>query len=68
MVKCMGIVWNLRRLMAERDMFQTADLIPALAEHGVHLSREQVYRLASLALLDIILITTAAILTRATDA
>ncbi|MEC3992110.1 Cro/Cl family transcriptional regulator [Streptomyces sp. CB00316] len=47
MVKRMGIVWNLRRLMAERDMFQTTDLIPALAEHGVHLSREQVYRLVA---------------------
>ncbi|MET9694484.1 helix-turn-helix transcriptional regulator [Streptomyces sp. NPDC006514] len=42
-----GIVWNLRLLMAERDMYQTTDLVPLLAEHGVHLSREQVYRLVT---------------------
>jgi DNA-binding Xre family transcriptional regulator len=40
-----GYHWHLRRLMAERGMFATTDLIPLLAERGVALSREQVYRL-----------------------
>jgi DNA-binding Xre family transcriptional regulator len=43
----MGFEWHLRRLMAERGMFQTSDLVPLLAERGVHLSREQVYRLVT---------------------
>ncbi|WP_439678455.1 helix-turn-helix domain-containing protein [Embleya sp. MST-111070] len=47
MIKKMGIGWNLRKLMAERDMFQTTDLGPLLAERGVHLSREQVFRLVT---------------------
>jgi DNA-binding Xre family transcriptional regulator len=47
MIKKMGIRWNLRKLMATRDMFQTTDLVPLLAERGVHLSREQVFRLVT---------------------
>lgn len=47
MIKKMGIAWNLRKLMATRDMFQTTDLVPLLAERGVHLSREQVFRLVT---------------------
>ncbi|MBO8190062.1 helix-turn-helix domain-containing protein [Streptomyces spirodelae] len=47
MTKRMGFRWNLRRLMAERDMYQTSDLLPLLAEYGVHLSREQVFRLVT---------------------
>jgi DNA-binding Xre family transcriptional regulator len=47
MTKKMGIQWKLRRLMAAHDMFQTSDLVPLLAERGVHLSREQVYRLVT---------------------
>jgi len=47
MIKKMGITWNLRKLMATRDMFQTTDLVGPLAEHGVHLSREQVFRLVT---------------------
>lgn len=39
--------WHLRRLMAERSMFATTELVPLLAERGVVLSREQVYRLAA---------------------
>lgn len=42
-----GYHWHLRRLMAERDMFATTDLGPLLAERGVVLSREQVYRLVT---------------------
>jgi DNA-binding Xre family transcriptional regulator len=33
--------------MAEKGMFQTSELVPLLAERGVHLSREQVYRLVT---------------------
>lgn len=40
-----GYHWHLRRLMAERGMFATTDLIPLLTERGVPLSREQVYRM-----------------------
>jgi DNA-binding Xre family transcriptional regulator len=39
--------WHLRRLMADRDMYATTDLRPLLAERGVTLSREQVYRLVT---------------------
>ena len=47
MIRKMGFRWNLRRLMAEQGMFATSDLVPLLAERGVHLSREQVYRLVT---------------------
>lgn len=43
----MGYRWNLRRLMADHDMYATADLVPLLAERGVILSREQVFRLVT---------------------
>lgn len=39
--------WHLRMRMAERGMFATSDLVPLLAERGVVLSREQVYRLVA---------------------
>jgi DNA-binding Xre family transcriptional regulator len=42
-----GYRWHLRRLMADRGMFATSALVPLLAERGVHLSREQVYRLVA---------------------
>ena len=42
-----GYHWHLRRVMAEQGMFQTSDLVPRLAERGVKLSREQVYRLVT---------------------
>lgn len=47
MIKKMGFRWTLRARMAEREMFQTSDLISPLAERGVHLSREQIYRLVT---------------------
>ncbi|OLT16919.1 Cro/Cl family transcriptional regulator [Actinomadura sp. CNU-125] len=47
MIKKMGIRWNLRKLMAAQEMFQTTDLGPLLAERGIHLSREQVFRLVT---------------------
>lgn len=43
----MGYQWHLRRLMADNDMYSTSDLVPLLAERGVVLSREQVYRLVT---------------------
>lgn len=43
----MGCRWNLRSLMADQGMFATSDLVPLLAERGVRLSREQVYRLVT---------------------
>jgi DNA-binding Xre family transcriptional regulator len=43
----MGYHWNLRKLMAHNDLFQTTELVAPLAERGVHLSREQVYRLVT---------------------
>jgi DNA-binding Xre family transcriptional regulator len=46
-IKKMGYRWNLRKLMAEREMFQTTDLVPLLAERGVNLSCEQVFRLVT---------------------
>ena len=39
--------WNLRQVMASRDMFQTTDLSPLLAERGIDLSSSQVYRLVT---------------------
>lgn len=43
----MGFQWHLRALMAARGMFQTTELVPLLAERGVVLSREQVFRLVT---------------------
>jgi DNA-binding Xre family transcriptional regulator len=42
-----GYYWHLRKLMAERGLFATTALVPLLAERGVRLSREQVYRLVT---------------------
>jgi DNA-binding Xre family transcriptional regulator len=39
--------WHLRQLMASRGLFQTTELVPLLAERGVQLSREQVFRLVT---------------------
>jgi DNA-binding Xre family transcriptional regulator len=47
MTRKMGYRWHLRQLMAAREMFQTSDLVPLLAERGVMLSREQVFRLVT---------------------
>lgn len=47
MNKKMSYAWHLRTLMAERGYFATTDLVPLLADRGVHLSREQIYRLVT---------------------
>jgi len=43
--RTVGYRWHLRQVMAARGMFATTELGPLLAERGVELSREQVYRL-----------------------
>ena len=45
MTRTVGYCWHLRAVMAARGMFATTELGPLLAERGVILSREQVYRL-----------------------
>ena len=47
MTRKIGYRWHLRRLMADKDMYATTQLRPLLAERGVALSREQVYRLVT---------------------
>jgi DNA-binding Xre family transcriptional regulator len=47
MTRTIGYRWHLRRLMADQDMYATTQLRPLLAERGVALSREQVYRLVT---------------------
>ncbi|MGW7261782.1 helix-turn-helix domain-containing protein [Streptomyces sp. NPDC054834] len=37
--------WHLRKVMADRGLFSTTDLIPLLDERGITLSSSQVYRL-----------------------
>jgi DNA-binding Xre family transcriptional regulator len=46
-IKKMGYDWQLRQIMADRGMFQTSDLAGPLAERGITLSREQLWRLVS---------------------
>lgn len=39
--------WHLRKVMADRGMFQTTDLIGPLKQRGITLSSSQVYRLVT---------------------
>ncbi|MCX4668817.1 helix-turn-helix domain-containing protein [Streptomyces sp. NBC_01381] len=39
--------WHLRKVMADRGMFSTTDLLPPLKERGITLSTSQVYRSSS---------------------
>jgi len=39
--------WHLRKVMADRGMFATTDLIDPLAQRGIALSSSQVYRLVT---------------------
>lgn len=43
----LGYRWHLRRLMADKGMYATTDLVPLLAERDVVLSPTQVYRLVT---------------------
>ena len=47
MARKMSYRWHLRQMMATHEMFQTSQLVPQLAERGIQLSREQVYRLVT---------------------
>ena len=47
MTKKMAVHWHLRDVMAARGMYSTSNLVGPLAERGVQLSREQVYRLVT---------------------
>jgi DNA-binding Xre family transcriptional regulator len=47
MTKKIGYAWHLRKLMADRGMFATTELMPHLAEREITLSREQIYRLVT---------------------
>lgn len=41
--------WHLRQVMATRGIFQTSELVPMLADRGVHLSRQYVHKLVTTA-------------------
>ncbi|MGH3449541.1 MAG: helix-turn-helix domain-containing protein [Haloechinothrix sp.] len=45
MMRKLDYRWNLRQVMAGREMFQTTDLMEPLAQRGIRLSSSQVYRL-----------------------
>jgi DNA-binding Xre family transcriptional regulator len=47
MVQKLDYCWHLRRIMADRGMFQTTDLLEPLAERDITLSSSQVYRLVT---------------------
>lgn len=46
-MRAIQVQWNLRQVMADRGLFQTSELLPLLAERGIHLTREHVYRLVT---------------------
>lgn len=39
--------WNLRRVMAEKGMFATTDLMGPLSQRGVEMSRQMVHRVVT---------------------
>ena len=47
MAQKLDYCWHLRRIMADRGMFQTTDLIKPLAERDITLSSSQVFRLVT---------------------
>lgn len=42
-----GYRWNLRALMAKRNLWKTTELMPLLRSRGINLSESQVYRLVT---------------------
>ncbi|UNK44613.1 helix-turn-helix domain-containing protein [Arthrobacter sulfonylureivorans] len=42
-----GYRWNLRALMAKRNLWKTTELMPLLKSRGINLSESQVYRLVT---------------------
>lgn len=47
MTRRMGMRWRLRQVMAARGLFQTSELVPLLADRGVHLTRQYVHKLVT---------------------
>ena len=47
MARRMVMRWHLRQVMAARGLFQTSELVPLLAERGVHLTRQYVHKLVT---------------------
>jgi DNA-binding Xre family transcriptional regulator len=60
-MKKLAIEWKLRDIMAQRGMYHTSDLQPGLAERGIQLSTEQIWRLVTQTPLRIQLDTLAAL-------
>jgi len=42
-----GFRWNLRTVMAQRNLWKTTELMPLLNARGIRLSESQVYRLVT---------------------
>lgn len=42
-----GYHWNLRQLMAQRNLWKTTELLPLLESRGINLSNAQVHRLVT---------------------
>ncbi|HSX68602.1 helix-turn-helix transcriptional regulator [Nocardioides sp.] len=42
-----GYRWNLRTVMAQRNLWKTTELMPLLRSRGINLSESQVYRLVT---------------------
>lgn len=42
-----GYRWNLRHVMAQRNLWKTTELIPLLRSRGINLSNAQVHRLVT---------------------
>ncbi|PRB18846.1 helix-turn-helix transcriptional regulator [Microbacterium sp. MYb62] len=42
-----GYSWNLRQIMAQRNLWKSSDLIPLLRARGINLSESQVWRLVT---------------------
>ena len=42
-----GYQWNLRTVMAQRNLWKTTELMPLLKSRGINLSESQVYRLVT---------------------
>ena len=42
-----GFRWNLRTIMAQRNLWKTTELMPLLKARGINLSESQIYRLVT---------------------
>jgi DNA-binding Xre family transcriptional regulator len=42
-----GYKWNLRTVMAQRNLWKSTELMPLLKSRGINLSESQVYRLVT---------------------